>query len=172
MDVLRAAYPQFYRGMTEAESRDVLNLWSAMFAEDDPRLVAYAVRALIACDAKGFPPHIGAVRDYMRRIARPREMTEQEAWAVVLRAVRNSAYDSERQFHRLPPDIRAAVGSPAVLKSWALSDESDLQVIASNFQRSYRARRQSDAERDALPGEVRRYAAALAKSSGAQDGGD
>lgn len=159
LSVLRAAYPNFYKGMARGELEQILDLWTDMFLDDDPEIVGGAVKAFIATDSKGFPPVIGVIKDKVRQISRPPMMTEQEAWALVLKAVRNSGYQSQREFEALPPLLRGLVGSPRQLKDWSMMDEDTVQsVIASNFMRSYRARAQSKQEFDALPSDVQRMA--------------
>ena len=52
------------------------------------------------------------------------------------------------------------VGNPAMLKSWAMSNGDELQtVVASNFQRAYRARAVEVTEYLALPGEIQKILA-------------
>ena len=156
MAVLRGAYPQFYRDVSRQEALDTIGLWEALFADDPYPLVDAAVKALIATDAKGFPPHIGAVKEKLRMISTQPEMTEGEAWTLVSRALRNSAYDSQREFDALPPRLQRLVGSPNQLREWAMLDADTVQsVIASNFQRSYRARTAADLAYEALPADVR-----------------
>lgn len=70
MAVLRGAYPQFYRDISRQEAEDTVNLWAEMFAGDSYPAVAAAVRALIEEDRRGFPPHIGAVKDRLRTVQR------------------------------------------------------------------------------------------------------
>jgi hypothetical protein len=159
MDVLRAAYPQFYSRMGEEQLRGVVNLWAGMFADDDVTTVAAAVKALIASDTRGFPPVVGQVRESIRRLTQPGRMTEAEAWNRVVRALRNGVYGSADEFERLPETLRRLVGSPAQLREWAMLDSGELQtVVQSNFMRSYRARI-SDEERElSMPPDVRRLA--------------
>lgn len=160
MDILRAAYPQFYRGLPAGEAKNVIGLWAAMFAEEEVTVVLAAVKRLIASDAKGFPPSIGAVKEQIYRLHHPHEMTEQEAWSLVVRAVNTS--NVERSFAELPPQVQAVVGSPVRLTEWGRMDESAfLSVTASNFQRSYRARQEARREQAKLPADVRRFAAQL-----------
>lgn len=163
MDILKAAYPQFYSKLKANEMANALTLWAALFADDDPKIVGLAVKALIVGDTKGFPPVIGQVKEYMRRITRPSEMTEAEAWALLAKAVRNSGYNSVKEFDNLPVLIQRLVGSPTQLKEWAMVDTDELQtVVQSNFMRSYRARSQSEREYLALPQEVRELMSGLA----------
>ncbi len=157
--VLRAAYPNFYRGMGKAELEDIVDLWASMFEDDPFELVAGAVKAFIATDNKGFPPVIGVIKEKLRQISQPPMMTEQEAWQRVLKAIRDSAYRAREEFDALPPLLRSLVGSPQQLRDWGMMDETTVQsVVASNFMRSYRARVKYQADFDALPGDVKQLA--------------
>lgn len=161
MDILTTAYPAFYNGRNAPDMRMTVNLWAEMFAEDDVKIVAAAVKALIATDDKGFSPHIGAVKNRIRQISNPDEMTEQEAWTYIAKALRNSSYNAEEEFAKLPPILQDVVHAPQQLREWARMDEATVQsVVASNLQRSFRAKAQSRRDFDALPKDVQ----ALAKT--------
>lgn len=161
MDILTTAYPAFYNGRNAPDMRMTVNLWAEMFAEDDVKIVAAAVKALIATDDKGFPPHIGAVKGRIRQISNPDEMTEQEAWTHIAKALRNSSYNAEEEFFKLPPILQDVVHAPQQLREWARMDEATVQsVVASNLQRSFRAKAQSRRDFEALPKDVQ----ALAKT--------
>lgn len=163
MDILSAAYPQFYRGMGPAEKKSAVTLWAGMFADDPLQIVLAAVKRLIATDTKGFPPAIGAVKEQIWRIQNPQQLTEQEAWQMVAKAVNTS--NAERSFSELPPEVRQIVGSPVQLTEWGRMDEAAFQsVVASNFQRSFRARKENEKERAKLPQDVRRLEQAAARA--------
>lgn len=85
-------------------------------------------------------------------------MTEQEAWGLVANALKNSAYHSEQEFAKLPPEIQSVIHDPAQLKAWAIDDNFNESVVSSNFMRSYRARAASIREFKALPEDVKRLA--------------
>lgn len=156
MSVLKAAYPSFYKDMKRDEAEGIVGLWTSMFADDPAVTVAAAVKAHIATDKKGFPPHIGAIKEAIVKVTQPEEMTEAEAWGLVSRAVSNGIYGSQKEFDKLPPVLQRLVGSPNQLKEWALMDADTVaSVVASNFQRSYRARVASERECLALPSDVR-----------------
>ena len=156
MDILTAAYPRFYSGPNTPNKAQTIILWATMFADDPVEVVAMAVKAFIATDKKGFPPHIGAIKDAIVKLKTPDELTEQEAWELVRRACSNANYGAREEFDKLPPVVRRLVGSPNQLREWAMMD-SDIfnSVVASNFQRSYRARVASEREYMALPSDVR-----------------
>lgn len=176
MSVLKAAYPNFYKDMKKADAESVVGLWSAMFADDPAEVVAAAVKAHIATDTKGFPPHIGAVKEAITKLTQPQQMTEMEAWGLIKRAVSNGIYGSRAEFEKLPPILQRLVGSPNQLKEWAMMDADVVaSVVASNFQRSYKARAASEREFLALPSDIRQTMTRLAggMTMGAlTDGGD
>ena len=156
---MKAAYPNFYKGMAKSELEQILDLWTEMFKEDHPRIVAGAVKAFIATDSKGFPPVIGVLKDKVRQITKPPMMTEQEAWTLVLDAMNCSEHDVGKRFDALPPVVRSIVGNARQLWEWGLMDSQTVNsVVASNFMRSYRNRAQQQADFDALPGDVQQFA--------------
>lgn len=162
MDILATAYPRFYGGNGSPDPRKAVTLWAEMFHDDPVELVAAAVKALIATDERGFPPHIGAVKAQMRKIMQPDEPTEQEAWALVLGALKRGIYESKEAFDALPETVRRVVGSANQLREWAVMDSETVQsVVASNFQRSYRERARREREFAALPSDVQKLARRL-----------
>ena len=163
MDILTTAYPRFYSGPNAPGMMKTLTLWAEMFARDDVALVAAAVKALIESDSKGFPPHIGAVKEKLRLISAGDEMTEAEAWGIVAKALRNSAYGSREEFDKFPPVIKRIVGSPSQLREWSMMDSETVHsVVASNFQRSYKAIAQREKEQAKLPPDVKALVGKLA----------
>ena len=133
------------------------------FEEDDPRLVAAAVRSFIETDEKGFPPVPGQIKAKMRLITAHGELSENDAWNMIRKAVRNSVYESRAEFERLPPPLRKLVGSPNQLREWSLTDSETLNsVVASNFLKAYRTQTAREREYNALPPDVRAIVAELA----------
>jgi hypothetical protein len=62
-----------------------------------------------------------------------------DAWAHVYKAICDSNYHAEERFAELDPIEQRAVGSPDVLKGWAMADAEDgLTVIQSQFLKAYR----------------------------------
>lgn len=156
LSVLRGAYPAFYRDITKQEAETTIALWAAMFDEEPCELVGAAVKAFISGDTKGFPPSIGQIKERIRQITQPEEMTEQAAWSLVSKALRNSTYGSEEEFKKLPPEVQAVVHDPGQLRQWAMSPADDVEtVIASNFMRSFRAKQKASKEYLALPTSVK-----------------
>lgn len=156
MAVLRGNYPLFYRNISREEAEDTVNLWCSRFQNEDYQIVSAAVAALIDSDTGEYPPNIGAVKEKIRLITSSDEMTEAEAWGIVAKALRNSGYGSREEFEKFPPVIKRIVGSPAQLREWGMMDSETVHsVVASNFQRSYRAIAQREREIAMLPPDVK-----------------
>lgn len=156
MSILKAAYPGYYRDMKRQDAEAVVNLWAEMLADYPANLVAAAVKSHIASDRKGFPPHIGAIIASIGEISRPAELSEGEAWAMIAKALRNSGYNSEREFAALPETLQRLIGHPSQLRDWAMMDAGTVQsVVQSNFLRAYRARAESERKLLTMPAEVR-----------------
>lgn len=159
LGVLKAAYPAFYKDMGAREREGIVALWQMQLSELPYNLVAAAVNALISTDEKGYPPHIGAVKNMALKIAKGDELTEMEAWGKVSQALRHSAYHSQREFEKLPGSVQKVVGSAEQLKTWAMmSDEEVESVVQSNFMRSFRARTENDRQQALMPGAAKRLA--------------
>lgn len=163
LSVLKAAYPNFYKNMTRKDADRVIALWSEMFKDEPGEIVALAVKRHIATDTKGFPPHIGAIKESIVKIMHPSDMTELEAWGLVQKALRNGYYGAQEEYEKLPLVVQRLVGSPNQLREWAQMDtETVSSVVASNFQRSYKARIAHEREYLALPSDVKQAVSQIA----------
>lgn len=156
LDILSGAYPNFHGG------ENTLKVWYDICGEYDARLVAAAVKSFISSDEKGFPPVPGQIMGKLRLITMPETDTEAEAWGKVLKAISRGIYNSKEDFEKFPEEIQRIVGSPNQLREWAMMDSDTVQsVVASNFQRSYRAKMKQKAEFDALPQDVKKIVSSI-----------
>ena len=162
MAILKEAYPMYYKDKTKDELNTAINLWTEMFADDDVNLVKAAVKAYIANDVKGFPPVIGQIKASLHKITQPEQLTEQEAWNLISRAIKNSAYHATEEYQKLPPIIQKVI-TPEQLKEWSQMEVGAVQsVVASNFMRSYKAKVASNKEYQALPNNIKQLLSGMA----------
>lgn len=163
--VMQLNYPDSFREKSDKAVNATINLWLMQFRDDDYMEVYAAVMAHIATDTNRFMPPVGVIKAKLVEIRMPDEMTPQEAWALVSKATRNSAYNSAEEFAKLPPVVQRIVGSPNQLREWSQMDTDTLQsVVSSNFQRSYKVRSASEREYLALPSAVQQALAQIADS--------
>lgn len=163
LGVLRAAFPSFYKDMKREELANIVNLWQVMFADDDAEIVMAAVKALIAVKVEGYPPTIGAVKEQLARLTSPQELTEQEAWALVSKAVKRGYYDFKEEFEKLPEVVQRSIGRAEQLRVWSGMDENTVEsVVASNFMRTFRMKRKQQQELAMIPADVRQMLSSVA----------
>ena len=167
MAMLKTAYPTFYKDLSKEDISAAVNLWATMFSEEPIQVVTEAIKALM-CTLK-FPPTIADVKEKIREITQPDEMTEMEAWDMVRRAI--SYYHANEAFANLPPMLQKIVGSPNQLREWALMDvETVKSVIQSNFMRSYKAKVAQEKEYAMLPSSTKQLIAGLAQKYSLTEG--
>lgn len=163
MALMQLNYPDDFRDKSDNAVNAKINLWLMQFRDDDYKEVLTAVMAHIATDTNRFMPPVGVIKAKLVEIRMPEEMTPQEAWALVDKAARNSTWNSGEEFAKLPPVVQRIVGTPMQLKVWAAMDAATLQsVVASNFQRSYKARASKEREFLALPSAVQQTMSQIA----------
>lgn len=64
--ILKAAYPNSYRGMTKDEAVGTVNVWATQFVDMPVNVVMIAVNKLISTNT--FPPSIGEVKEKIRSL--------------------------------------------------------------------------------------------------------
>ena len=62
--ILKAAYPNSYRGMTKEEAIGTVNVWATQFVNIPANVVMIAINKLISTNI--FPPSIGEVKERIR----------------------------------------------------------------------------------------------------------
>lgn len=137
--MLMGAYPNF-----KAEDlKSLISTWFFYLEEYELPDVLLAMKSFSKSGkGKGFAP---APDDLIDQIHKMRELqkndpNELQAWSLVSNAIRKSSYYAEEEFEKLPEAVQKAVGSPSMLRNWATTDINTLEnVVASNFQRTYRS---------------------------------
>lgn len=66
LSILKAAYPNSYKGMTKEEALGTVGVWASQFADMPYFVVSIAVNKLISTNV--FPPAIKEVKDKIRSI--------------------------------------------------------------------------------------------------------
>ncbi len=112
-----------------------MELWYDMLKDMDYQSAYIGLRNHVATSK--FAPTIADIRNGTV-ISQPQELNEMEAWSLVSKAIRNSGYNSVEEFTKLPPLVQKAVGLPSQLRTWALDENYNEEVVSSNFIKCYR----------------------------------
>lgn len=137
LEILKVAYPNSFTNVNEKE---FVKLWYGGLKKYDLKIVLDILNSIIYHEEREFAPKIAMVINRIESL-KEKELTELEAWSLVSKALEKSGYHAEEEFKKLPEQVRSVVGSPDTLREWCMLDSYQVStVIASNFQRSYRAR--------------------------------
>lgn len=150
--VIQAAYPNY----KPPDKTVTVNIWTEMLSDVSYEQVSVAVKAYIQTDTSGFAPGIGAIREKIAEMFSQENGTDAEAWQVVWKAIRCSGdYDRAiENFNSFPTTIQKAVGSPNQLREWALTQKLNVEVVSSNFRKTFRMEQQRERERSRLSPDV------------------
>lgn len=138
-------------------TENAMRLWYSELKDIPYQLAHTALRKYVSTNK--FAPTIADIREQVAELNDQNEedLNETAAWSLVLKAIRRSTYYSEEEFVKLPATVQRAVASPKQLREWATLEDVDgktLTVIQSNFQRTFRAERQRERERNKLSPDV------------------
>ena len=137
LSMLKVAYPKFFVSTTDEEMQMQISLWFNCLKDYSFDMIQQSVYDLIK--TLKFPPTIADITESIYKLTHKDELTEQEAWNIIRKAISNS-YTVRASFEAMPPLVKRIVGSASQLGSWALMDMNTVNsVVSSNFQRSYKA---------------------------------
>ena len=128
-----------YQTFTKDVTSEKIDLWTELLCDFTYEEILASFREYARTNVTGFAPVPGQL---IRPIAEKRiaevAPDEAEAWAMVRDAIGNGIYGSKAEFKKLPPLVQRAVGSPSVIEAWAMQETETLEVVRSNFLRTYR----------------------------------
>lgn len=132
---INVAYPNY---KPQADPAEVVKLWAAMLKEYPYSKVSAALETFIRTDASGFAPSISQIINIIHMSDFDTDMTAEEAWTLVNKAIQNSVYHAEEEFAKLPESVKRAVGSAENLRTLAQTDIETIQSVEkSHFIRTY-----------------------------------
>lgn len=149
--MVQATYPNYNPPSKTA----AVNAWTMALEEYNANEAAMAFKTYMKTNTSGFAPTPGQLIEKIHTITQPQELNEMEAWSLVSKAIRNSSYNSESEYAKLPPVVQSAVGMPSQLRQWALDEGYNEEVVMSQFQRCYRTELKRQEEFQKLPSDVR-----------------
>ena len=99
MRIICDSYPNY----KPTNLSEIVDVWCMMLSDYTYDEVSIALKAYITSNTSGFAPVIGQLIEMIKTITEGQELNDMEAWAIVSKAIRNSAYNSVEEFAKLPP---------------------------------------------------------------------
>jgi hypothetical protein len=154
--MVKAAYPRMFKDYGETEVKNYIDAWCMVFSDISAEQGFAGLKVYLSTEKTGFPPSPGQIMDCIHRLTPDDIPNEMAAWSLVDKAVRNSNYNADEEFEKLPQIVRRAVRNPARLKEWAQMDVATYQTVEqSNFMRTYRAEVENERKNLRIPLDIR-----------------
>lgn len=153
--IIKTAFPNFYKDYEGQGLQTVNSLWHDALKPYSYAAVSAGVSMVIMTHS--FPPVVADVIKAINSLTQPKELTPEEAWEKVKKAISNSTYGSVEEFEKLPQEVQAIVGSPNSLR--ALGQENEVYLTgtyATNFKKEYAERINQKRIMNALPEEIQK----------------
>lgn len=159
--IITMAYPNFDKFKDEKQIRSMVGVWADMFAEDDGRIVAIAIKQHISTSK--WPPSIAEIREIMAGIQHPDIIPPDEAWVAVSKLLYTEGEYCHTDIHKiLPAPIAEAVDAVGYGQLYALhvayargqSGKAGLDRVA--FMQAYEAKIERQKQTAMLPGGLRK----------------
>ena len=152
LGVIKVAYPNSYSKLSDNDTQATIDLWHRQFNSYDYQLVMAAVNTIITNDVTQFAPTIARVKEVCRQLINPNQISEEQAWVHIKKALSNSIYNSCSEFKKLPSVCQQLVGDSSRLREWAMMNTNEVETIVhSNFLKSYRSLKESERLQEAIP---------------------
>lgn len=131
-----------------------LEVWYTLFANFDYKVVQAAVQKYILTSNR--IPTPADINEKIAELTAPQAVNAEEAWQMVVKALRNSTYGAEEEFAKLPETVQRAIASPDNLRNMAsMPSDTVHSVEKSHFFRVYRAECEQKKQNAMLPESLR-----------------
>lgn len=151
---INATYPNW---KPDADKGTILAAWQDIFQDFTFDAINAALKAYIFSDDSGFAPQPGQLVRMVMKSKETEELSPEEAWQLVYRAICNSYYHADEEFNKLPAECQKAIGGPENLRELGLMDSDTVgSVEKSHFIRQYREEIQRKQELMRIPEKVRK----------------
>ena len=135
---LQVSYPNTYKGYGAESWRDLASIWEIQFHNCEDEAVFIALNKSFATNE--FPPSYSEIKKNL--VGKRNELSNEDIWALLLKAGRNGLYHAEEEYAKLPESVRKVV-TPGTIKEIAMADDESLRYIKRDIMNDYRI---SDAE--------------------------
>ena len=142
--VIKSLFPNW---KIDGNPSDTVDAWHYVLREQPLNICMSALKAYTLSNLTGFPPSPGQL---LGQVTKTDEIPESDAWSMVKRAISRSGYSAQEEWTKLPGQVRDMV-TPALLHSWALTEDLDITILAGQFHRYYVAAQIRRAEAAVIP---------------------
>ena len=151
LGILKTAYPRFYANMTKKEAEETIALWQEMFADTNPQILLLAVKSLISHFE--FPPTIADIKkEIVKRTSNEETI---DYWNEAYKMICNGSYMTEEEFESHSDICKRYFGSVSRLKEKSRTENLNLEVEQSLFNKTAETLKQRKEQEIMLPTDIK-----------------
>jgi len=157
--LIQAMYPSQFAKYDEEQKLRMVDSWSIMLEEYEYNAIQVGLKVYESQNKSGWAPSPGQLIVAMNRVAHNDivEMSAEEAWVWVKKAICNGNYHAQEEYEKLPPMAQKAIGSWETIRDMAKCESSVNDTVnRSNFIKSYNRNQKEAREYAALPESIQR----------------
>ena len=150
---LKMTYLNFYKDISKEEYAMLVELWHEDFIDIPYKAVRLAFSQYKNSPNGKFPPVAGQIKDIIARMNPTQNVTPNEAYALVYKAICNSGYyeNAKEEYNKLPSNIQRVISVERLMQLAKSEDEASLVTFEASFKREYVKALEEKKSFDALP---------------------
>lgn len=129
--------------------QNAFDVWYELLKELPYEIASASAQRYMATER--FAPTPSDIRAGAVNVVVKEEITEDEAWDMVYKAIQNATYHAQEEFDKLPEQVQKVIASPSRLSAMAQDSDFNLGVESSNFKKSFRTIQQRQKYEAQLP---------------------
>lgn len=154
--IIKVAYPNSYNNFGDKDNQALVALWELQFKDYEANVVMNALNTIIATDSSAFAPPIGRIKEVIYKLSTKNELSENDAWNAVRKALRNSMYNSQEEFKKLPAEVQDTLGSASRLRDMAMLTDSEVEFQHNAFSKAFNEIMKRKKEYAMLPSSIQK----------------
>lgn len=155
---------------TIEQKKIMLETWYECLGDLDYKVVAEAVKKTIT-ETK-YTPTIAEIRQNAIEMITPQRKTGIEAWDDAYKIICRGTTVTQEEFDNLDPNLKKFFGSVSQIRGYATSTDINMDVVRSNFLKSYEVLEQRNKEYNIMLPETRARMQELQNMAIKQIGGE
>lgn len=131
---INSAYPNFH----PADMTMTVDVWTGILEPYDNKDIQNGFVAYCRANTSGFAPSPSQLIEFITKVDSRGITDDYSAWSLVSKALRNSTYNADEEYKKLPEEVQQALGGSYQLHTWATDENFNESVVSSHFLRAYR----------------------------------
>lgn len=153
ISALTITYINFYKELSKEQYDMLIDLWHQNFEDIPYKIVMLAFNQYINSQDGKYPPVAWQLKEIIQRMDPQQEMSSNEAYALVYKAICNSSYydNAVYEYNKLPKEIQKITSVDRLMQLARSENEASLVTFEASFKKDYKEVIKNKKEFEALP---------------------